>query len=124
MCRKKESTASLLLESPALSQRMVRDCRRRESTPIWALAPRRTPSPAPGSASPLIIGYGAPVQVPQSEGVNPGAEPFLPPLVSRVHQPKDLLGFHTKGMGICPLRQGEVGTNVEGLGTWPLCPGF
>lgn len=74
--------------------------------------------------SPLIIGHSALVQVPQGEGVDPSAEPFLPPLVCRVHQPQDLLGFDAKGVGICPLRQGEVGSNVEGLCTRSLCPGI
>lgn len=85
------------------------------------VGPRRQ---APGSASPLIIGHRAPVQVPQREGVDPCAEPLLPPLVRWVHQPQDLLGFHTQGVGVCPFRQSEVGSNVEGLGTKPLRPGI
>lgn len=97
---------------------------REEQAPTLSRFPVGLCHQAPGSASPLIIGHRAPVQVPQREGVDPCAEPLLPPLVCRVHQPQDLLGFHTQGVGVCPFRQSEVGSNVEGLGTKPLRPGI
>lgn len=97
---------------------------REEKSPILVLAPCVTCPQTPGSVSPLIIGHSAPVQVSQCEGVNPRAQPLLPPLVRRVHQTQDLLGFHTQGMRVCALGQGEVGSNIEGLSAQPLCPGI
>lgn len=95
-----------------------------KSTPTPTQLPIGPHPQAPSSPSPLIIGHCAPVQVPQREGVDPGAEPFLPPLVGRVHQPQDLLSFHREGMGIRPLSQGEVGSNVKGLRSRSLRPGI
>lgn len=98
-----------------------------DSEGLWEGAespPSQSRLPGPRAVSPLIVGHGAPVQVSQGEGVNPHAEPLLPSLICRVHQAQYLLSSHTQGMGVSPLRQAEVGSNVEGLSSWLLHPGI